>query len=48
MLAELMMNEYIIVKNEDEEQFLNLARKIGLIVCGGAITKEGRVFYIEL
>lgn len=48
MLAELVMNEYIVVKNDDEEQFLNLARKIGLIVCGGAITKDGRVFYIEL
>jgi ABC-type uncharacterized transport system ATPase subunit len=48
MLAELIMNEYIIVANEDEEYFLNLARKVGILVHGGAITKEGRVFYIEL
>lgn len=48
MLAELVMNEYIIVASEDEEYFLNLARKIGILVRVGAITKEGRVFYIEL
>lgn len=48
MIAELVTNEYIIVANEDVEYFLNMARKIGLIVCGGALTKDGRVFYVEI
>ena len=48
MIAELVTNKYTIVANDDMEYFLNMAHKIGLIVCGGALTKNGKIYYIEL
>ena len=48
MLCELIMNEYIIVPYEDEELFVNFAKELGMRILGGAITNDGRVYYIEL
>lgn len=48
MLCELIINEHIIVSNEDEELFVNFAKKLGVRILGGAITAIGKCFYIEL